>query len=832
MERCHFQGIGPQLLLVSFLVACLCFHIPPYLHPGHDMASSAQSHSKLGNTHFSTKSEGTFYLTGNLTVPGGENYTIANENLVVESLYDNTLSIMVYGNFTIVNSNISLNRETYSKVENLTIFLEPGSNFLVKGSNLRFPGTLNFIHSRVEIENSTLNTSISQSGNPYDSSLRLDANDSEISILNSTINGLYRQAGSREFVDGIQYSHMTPYSSSNATMPMAPAMNLSENAIVNSAIVNVTYTSTYNESNNFLKIGYNGKFLDDFALPFNLSEKETVQTIQMNFTGMAHSLKWMENNTNFYLMPMVNSQDPINILNLSEYFLSNDTVSRYGSSLFSYSFSNSGITIFNSTLGANYGPYNLTNGERSPQKLYMNMKNSSLIFGDSSLINPGNYSAPFFNAYNSRIYFLKTLDVEAYSHGIPVQGFHYSVSPFGSQNLSGRGFMKTLNATRFSWLAEPENRAVVYETYNQSGIYNYTNTFQISSGGDSEEISVPPFPDLILGSLKASFRGDSIPFAYFGISDFKLDVNGSGNYILNWTGNLSGIVNLSVAWSLYNGSATIMHGMSYVASPGNNSRKEIAFNSDMRLVSGTYCLSVKITSTHEHAFNNSGEVEAFVAIGPTPSGTYGISILRQGHIGGMIWGVSIGNRTFYTNGTAIDANLTGNATARIIAPSGYAPSPTKLQIKPSESTYYVSFSKVKYEVSFVNHNLTEGKVWKLLIDGKELKSANSTIRLELQPGTYNYQVLDPEGYTLKHNSGIIVVENSSVSVEISSVKEIPLISSLESHITEPSYYIPISIAVVTAIALAGWNSSHTWYVCKNCGSTRKRKKDSCPYCGK
>ena len=61
-----------------------------------------------------------------------------------------------------------------------------------------------------------------------------------------------------QFRDGFQYLYNTPYSSTNSTIKMTPASHIRYKAHINSAVINVTYSSKYNESNNYLKIGYGG----------------------------------------------------------------------------------------------------------------------------------------------------------------------------------------------------------------------------------------------------------------------------------------------------------------------------------------------------------------------------------------------------------------------------------------------------------------------------------------------------------------------------------------------------------------------------------------------
>ena len=821
--------INPRIWLITMLVACLLVQIPYNTHPG--QPDSTVSSGILGSHAYSGSATGsTFYLTSNVTVKAGQNYTISNENLLVESLYDTTLHMNVYGNLSIFNSNISLDSVSYSKVLNFSIFMEPGSRFNLQNSSLLFPGAMVFNHSYARMENSSVNTSISDSRNPYDSSLRISSNYSQISILNSTLNGLYRQNGSYQFRDGFQYLYNTSYSSTNSTIKMTPASHIRYKAHINSAVINITYISKYNESNNYLKIGYGGKLLEEYMLPFNLSEKQVTKSFRLNFSGTEHNLTWMENSANFYLISVINSQTPITIYNLSEFFYSNDTVSLYGNSSYSYNFSNSNLTVFNSSIGVNDAENILTSGQANPDKLFMNLNTSTLVIGDSSITGWGSYFDPFFLNHDSRVYFLSEISVNAYSHNIPVKGLQYTISPSSNGNLADSVFLNSINSTGSRWIYNGKD-AVVYETANVSGVFNYTGTFSISSGGSISHFSVSPFPTLNRGPLNFTFTSLSVPYSSFNLSGFHVGTNGTGEFYLHWVGNLSAIENLNLSWTIYNANSTIMQGKTIIGSPGTTGSKAVFINPTQHLEPGKYILDAKAAIGEEHAFNNSGRVSSTYFLGISPPKEHMIRIVSNGGLDGKIWGISIGNTTFYNNGTSIYVNITDNETARIIEPNGYGSSPSTLNLTLSQNQYNITFFMIQYEVTFENPNISGSSHWKLVIAGSSFVSHNSSISVALQPGTYNYEAVDPQGYELQNSSGIIQVRNSSFSVNLASQKIIPLAVSIENRLSTPEYYLPLAFAGIIAISIAGWNGSHTWYVCNACGSTRKRKRIPCPYCG-
>ena len=832
MGTWHSKDINPQVLMIAALTACLIIHIPSTMHPGQPNGITGSEGNQPQHISLIAQNSNIFYLTDNVTVAAGGNYTISGENLILESLSQSSMNIEVWGNLYIVNSTLSLSGASYSSLKNFSIYLNPGSTFTVSRSNLTFPGVMVFNNSRIKIENSTLNTSISEQDNPYDSSLRISANASDVSISNSSINGLYRQKGSFEYTDGFQYLYNTSYSYTNTTIPMVHGYGKKPSSIINTVNVKITYNSLFNESNSYLKVAYEGSFIDDFLLSYNLSDNYLTRTFSIKLSGVERSLQWMETSSNFYLYLVTSSNEPITLYNVSEYFLSNDTVSLYGNSLFSYNFTDSNITIFNSALGLNNSVDRLVNGQWDPFKNFMSLWNSHLVMGDTSLISPGQYRSPFFTNYNSTVTLFRSIAVTAYSHNIPVQEFHYNISDQGNGSSNNFLFYGVLNSTGDHWLSTWKYNPVIYDTQADADSWNYTDTFIIVSGNSRSSFSVPPFPTLNKGILNITFNDPNIPYASFSIQRINITENGTGSFYLGWKGNTSSLQNIGINWSMYDNNSNLADGNMILPEPQNNSTVRINVTSGTHLEAGHYSLYVHETTTQEHAFGNSGNSSQSFSVYNSSRPVYRVSITGTDNINGEIWGITVGNQTIYTNGTTIDTDITGNATARIVAPEGFYASPGTLLLTPSVGQYSVSFSRIQFDVAFDNSGIAKGVQWKLLIAGKEYSSSNSSIQVKLQPGSYNYEVMEPKSYSTVNKTGIIQVIDTSFSVHIQSQKILSWTAMVINHVETPGYYIPITILTVIAISLLGWDSSHTWYVCKNCGSTRKSKRKACPYCGK
>lgn len=829
MGKWQFRGINPRTWVIAMLVSFLCVHISYSIHPGQSSPASAIAPPmRHANGKFSP---GTFYLTRNVTVPDNQTYTISNENLVLESLNQLQLGFTVFGNLRIRDSRISMDQAAYSRLANFSIFMEPGSTLNITNSNMAFPGRLHFDHSNVSISDSNITSSSTIAGNPSDNALTMNATGSDMSISNSTLKGLYRQHGQKEYLDGMKYLDATPYSISNLTLPMAFAGGINERSIINAASFNVSYTSKYNENSSYLEVYHNGSMIADHLLPYNRSESGKTITFKVNFTGRGKNLSWMSNSSNFHLVSVINSGKPITILNISEQLDSNDTVSLYGMGLYSYGITNSRVMAYNSTLGVNDNSTYLPNGERNPNRLSMSLRNTSLVMEDSSSSSQGNYADPFFNAADSSIFFARSVQAEAFSHGIRVQNLTYAVSHKWPSGRLSSTYLNALESTGTIWTMD-SGRSVVYETLNKAGIFNYTDSFTISSGTDSSHFSISPYPSLSQGSINVPFVADSIPFAHFHISGAKVSTNGPGSFTLKWAGNLSNIPAMTVHWALNNSTAVVTDGISSLPNPGKNGSYMVSMRSNSPIPAGNYTLHVDATTSSEHAFSNGGKYMYNTTVAPVHPESYPVTIAAHGQKAGSVWGVSVGNHTYYTTTGAISFNITGNTTADVISPGGFFPSHAVLKISKTEETYSVSFSRLEYILTFRNANITTGQKWELLISGMKLYSTNSTIQVHLVPGSYNYEVIDPHGFQVSHPDGIVDVANGSKAVSVNSVKVISWPRALENSLSLPEYYLPIFMAAIIVIALLGWNASHTWYICSNCGSTRKRKRDACPYCGK
>jgi beta-lactam-binding protein with PASTA domain len=80
----------------------------------------------------------------------------------------------------------------------------------------------------------------------------------------------------------------------------------------------------------------------------------------------------------------------------------------------------------------------------------------------------------------------------------------------------------------------------------------------------------------------------------------------------------------------------------------------------------------------------------------------------------------------------------------------------------------ISFTEVKYTVTFTESGLPSGTIWYVnLSNGQSFKSTTSTISFSEPNGTYTYTISDVSGYSVSSFSGSIRVNGASISKTIS-----------------------------------------------------------------
>ena len=195
---------------------------------------------------------------------------------------------------------------------------------------------------------------------------------------------------------------------------------------------------------------------------------------------------------------------------------------------------------------------------------------------------------------------------------------------------------------------------------------------------------------------------------------------------------------------------------------------------------------------------NQGVSVTFTAKAPA---TYTVTFTESGLPSGTTWYVNLSNGvdsgaitgslyTFYmTNGTYSYTIATTNKI--------YEASSGSFIVNGGSVSKPVSFSEVKYTVTFTESGLPSGTTWYVnLSNGQSFSSTTSTISFSEPNGTYSYTIGNVLGYQISPSSGSINVNGNNVTNNITFTVK----SSLYGISTTEIYYI---FGAVVAVAVIG-----------------------------
>lgn len=777
----------------------------------------------------------TYYLTENLTIPANTTYVISNENVVLQSLSLQSIHITSHGTLEIINSSLSVSNETYSTVRTMSLLMDNLSRLYLINSSILAPGSLTFKGSNVTIINSCVNSSTTGNNFPSQDSLTMEVINSTMNLVNSTISGLYNQSHQIEYRDSSSYLYETPYSQNNA-LPLKSSSYADNRSFINGVWINATYYGNANETaSDSIEVYYNGTLLENLLLPYNTNQTSAAEHFYLPLEGNLHNLSWLENTSDFKLVSNINYSYPIALTNLTVEAMSNDTVDLYGYQYYSYVFTDSTIVTFNSTLGLNQLPLKLDTGEPNFRRLSLYAYNSTLYFGDTDLnYYSATYSTPFFILSNSSIFLFREIQVISSYHGIPYDNPNFTLnitdnSSTGITTACLSTFLGVLNSTGDNWITFGNQRPALYEATQDGETWNYSSQFSIESTPGEVNFTIQPFPYLSTAPL-VEYYELPVPYATFNMSTNLADYSGIAR--VNYTGNLSGLPSLKLEWTLYRDGIITGNGQYVINNPAARSYVDLPVVSPSALSSGLYTLIIVIQSSEIHAFGDTGTLTtSFEIVHPSQPGA-NYTIMESGLTKGEIWGIDMNGTDYFTGNTSLTLYGLGNQTVNVIVPNGFRVNDTAVALNVDQSNYSIEFFRLYYKLTFSNTISKYDATWQVIVDGNTYSTNGSTLTLDLVPGDYNYEVMDPPGFTITNSSGLVNLTSSSQNVTVISVKQISIGSRIVHDLGSPHYYVPLSFVVLGIISLIVRNEYHSWYVCEVCGASRKKKKDKCQYCGK
>ncbi len=162
--------------------------------------------------------------------------------------------------------------------------------------------------------------------------------------------------------------------------------------------------------------------------------------------------------------------------------------------------------------------------------------------------------------------------------------------------------------------------------------------------------------------------------------------------------------------------------------------------------------------------------QGIVDYGPA-SAQYDQIFRENGLPSGTEWYVNLSNsQTFSSTKSTISFSEPNGTYSYTIATSDktYEPFPSSgsLKVNGTSVSKSVSFSEVKYVITFAESGLPIGTTWYVTLNGTTLSSKTNTITFSMTNGTYTYLIGNISRYSVSPTSGSITVNGSNISKAI------------------------------------------------------------------
>ena len=158
---------------------------------------------------------------------------------------------------------------------------------------------------------------------------------------------------------------------------------------------------------------------------------------------------------------------------------------------------------------------------------------------------------------------------------------------------------------------------------------------------------------------------------------------------------------------------------------------------------------------------------------------YIVTFTESGLAAGTSWSVKFNGQSNSSTGSAISfANVAnGKYNWSLTAPSGYSASPASgtVTVKGANVNQSITFTALKYTVTFTESGLAAGTSWSVKFNGQSKSSTAKAISFaNVANGKYDWSLTAPIGYTASPTSGTVTVKGANVnqSVTFSVLKSI------------------------------------------------------------
>ncbi len=148
---------------------------------------------------------------------------------------------------------------------------------------------------------------------------------------------------------------------------------------------------------------------------------------------------------------------------------------------------------------------------------------------------------------------------------------------------------------------------------------------------------------------------------------------------------------------------------------------------------------------------------------------YAVDFEEAGLPDGTTWSVTFNGMTQSAYFVFLDFSATNGTFPYSVAPiSGYHADSYHglVTVSGSDVTVVISWSRVTYNVTFIESGLPGGTMWSVTLNGSTKSLATSAIDFVVPNGTLPWSVAPVSGYTANVTSGTVVVQGANVDVYI------------------------------------------------------------------
>ena len=383
----------------------------------------------------------------------------------------------------------------------------------------------------------------------------------------------------------------------------------------------------------------------------------------------------------------------------------------------------------------------------------------------------------------------------------------YNRSQIGILNISANGTSGyvLVNSTRYSYVGGSANFTLAPGKYDIK-VYSSKNVLMVQR---NETIGAGGYYYLsTTRTYKATFISSGIPSGstwYLNLSNgesFRATSQNYSAYIANgsytFTASSGGIYQASGSFNVSGSNVTVNVVFIYVpvrtyevtfqesgliageewnitldGSKRSSTNSSIVFvekNGTYNFTVGSVSGYVSSPSSGEINVSGSNTNERIVFSPEIVVSKYSVTFAESGLVAGL-WYVNLtGGLVSYSSNNTIKFMLP-NGTYNYSVGSGnpfYVPYPAKgsFSVVGHSLRINVTFSELTLTLEFNETGLPPGSLWSVTVNGTTGYSTSSNVTFLVTPGTYDYQIIPPSGYTSSKLSGTVKAVNSSTVVAV------------------------------------------------------------------